>query len=64
MHEHDDTEGAKSACLEPREIITRHVFHHAPAALHHPAIAGHERDTEQMIFDRPKAMPQRTGRRG
>src|SRR2546430_1655415 len=41
----------------------RPVFHPAPAALHHPAIAGHERDTEQMIFDRPKAMPQRTGRR-
>src|SRR5258706_13943691 len=36
----------------------------APAALHHAAVAGYERDAEQMILDRSETVPQRARRRG
>src|SRR5258706_14029781 len=40
------------------------VLHDAPAALHHAAVAGYERDAEQMILDRSETVPQRARRRG
>src|SRR5258705_4580643 len=64
MHEHDHAEGAEPARLQPGEVITGDVLHDAPAALHHAAVAGYERDAEQVILDRSEAVPQRARRRG
>src|SRR5437773_1475236 len=64
MHEHDHAEGAEAARLQPGEVIAGDVLHDAPTALHHAAVAGYERDAEQMILDRSEAVPQRARRRG
>src|SRR5213075_2377124 len=63
MHEHNDAECTEAARLHASEVIAGDVLHDASAALHHAAIAGHERDAEEMVFDGAVAVTQRTGGR-
>src|SRR5258705_9724390 len=64
MYEHDHAEGAEAARLQPGGVTAGEFLHDAPAALHHAAVAGYERDAEQMILDRSETVPQRARRRG
>ena len=65
MNEDDDAECAKSAGLQPGEVVARDVLHHTAAALDHASVARHERHAKEVVLDRAEAVSQRPGgRRG
>src|SRR5207245_4667816 len=63
-HQKQAAAGAEPARFELGEVVAGDVLHPAPATVDQAAVAGDERDAEDVVAHRAESLAQRSGRRG